>query len=295
MSVTQVPAVEAFYHTLTGAFAYLAYDPGTRQAVIVDPVIDFDRRSGAVATVFADQMLARIRELRLQVAWVLETHAHADHLSAAAYIKDALGCQVATGAGVCEVQVTAAHMFDLESEFPTDGSQFERLWNDGERFRVGDVACSVLATPGHTPDSVTYLIGDCAFVGDTLFLPYLGTARCDFPGASARALYESIRKLYRLPDATRVLVGHDYPASPGDAAYCSDVGSEKQANVHLNAATSREDFVAFREQRDRTLTLPELFFFALQVNVRAGRFPAEAANGTRQLHVPFHLPQNWTG
>ena len=295
MSGTPVPAVEAFYHALTGAFAYLAYDPGTRHAAVVDPVIDFDRRSGAVTTVFADRMLARIRELQLQTQWILETHAHADHLSAAAYMKDALGCQIATGSGVCQVQVTAAHMFDLEPQFPTDGSQFDHLWNDGDRFSIGDVACSVMATPGHTPDSVTYLIGDCAFVGDTLFLPYLGTARCDFPGASARDLYDSIRKLYRLPDATRVLVGHDYPVSPDAAAYCADVGGEKQANVHLNAKTSREDFVAFRETRDRTLALPELFFFALQVNVRAGRFPAKAANGTRQLHVPIHLPQNWNG
>lgn len=295
MSVTQVPAVEAFYHTLTGAYAYVAHDPRTRQAVVVDPVIDFDRRSGAVATVFADQMLARIRELQLQVAMILETHAHADHLSAAAYMKDALGCQVATGAGVCDVQVTAAHMFDLERQFLTDGSQFDRLWDDGDRFNIGDIACSVMATPGHTPDSVTYLIGDCAFVGDTLFLPYLGTARCDFPGASAAQLYDSIRKLYRLPDATRIMTGHDYPTAPAPPAYCSDVRSEKEANAHLNASTSREDFVAFREKRDRTLTLPELFFFALQVNVRAGRFPSEAANGTRQLHVPIHLPQNWNG
>jgi glyoxylase-like metal-dependent hydrolase (beta-lactamase superfamily II) len=294
MSVTQVPAVEAFYHTLTGAYAYVAYDPATRQAVIVDPVIDFDRRSGAVTTVFADGMLARIRELRLQVAWILETHAHADHLSAAAYMKDALGCQVATGAGVCDVQVTAARMFALEPTFVTDGSQFDRLWNDGDRFNVGDVACSVMATPGHTPDSVTYLIGDCAFVGDTLFLPYLGTARCDFPGASAAQLYDSIRKLYALPDATRIMTGHDYPTAPAQPAYCADVRSEKQANAHLNASTSREDFIAFREQRDRTLTLPELFFFALQINVRAGRFPPAAADGRRQLHVPIQLPQNWT-
>jgi glyoxylase-like metal-dependent hydrolase (beta-lactamase superfamily II) len=294
MSVTQVPAVEAFYHTLTGAFAYLAYDPGARQAVIVDPVIDFDRRCGAVATVFADQMLARVRELGLHVTCILETHAHADHLTAAAYMKDRLGCQIATGVGIRQVQESAARMFDLEQQFATDGSQFDRLWSDGDRFSVGEVACSVLATPGHTPDSVTYLIGDCAFVGDTLFLPYLGTARCDFPGASAGALYESINKLYRLPDATRILTGHDYPAQPADAAYCSDVRTEKQMNAHLNSGTSRADFVAFREQRDRTLALPELFFFALQINVRAGRFPAPA-NGTRQLHVPIHLPQNWAG
>ncbi len=295
MSVTQVPAVEAFYHALTGAYAYLAYDPRTREGVIIDPVLDFDRRSGVVETVAAEQMLARIRELQLQIPMILETHAHADHLSAAAYMKDALGCQVATGAGVCQVQITAAHMFDLEPGFATDGSQFERLWNAGECFRVSAIACSVVATPGHTPDSVTYLIGDCAFVGDTLFLPYLGTARCDFPGASAADLYDSIRKLYRLPDATRVMVGHDYPQASGDAAYCSDLSSEKQANTHLSAATKREDFIAFREDRDRTLPLPELFFFALQVNVRAGRFPAEAANGTRQLHVPLHLPEQWPG
>src|SRR6185369_3048112 len=295
MSATQVPAVEAFYHALTGAYAYLVYDPRTRHGVVVDPVLDFDRRSGVVTAVAAEQMLARIRELQLQVQWILETHAHADHLSAAAYMKDALGCQVATGAGVCDVQITAAHVFDLEPQFPTDGSQFERLWNDGDRFRIGEIACSVIATPGHTPDSVTYLIGDCAFVGDTLFLPYLGTARCDFPGASAADLYDSIRKLYRLPDATRVMTGHDYPQPPNEPAYCADIGSEKQSNVHLSAATTREEFVAFRQERDRTLALPELFFFALQVNVRAGRFPAEAANGTRQLHVPIHLPQTWSG
>ena len=181
MSVTQVPAVEAFYHALTGAYAYLAYDPGTLDAVVIDPVLDFDRRSGAVATVAADQMLARIRELRLQVAWILETHAHADHLSAAAYMKDALGCQVATGAGVCEVQVTAAHMFDLEPQFLTDGSQFDHLWDDGDRFRVGNVAGSVIATPGHTPDSVTHLIGDCAFVGDTLFCRISARRAAIFP------------------------------------------------------------------------------------------------------------------
>jgi glyoxylase-like metal-dependent hydrolase (beta-lactamase superfamily II) len=293
MSVTQVPAVEAFHHALTGAYAYLAYDPQTRDAVIVDPVLDFDRRSGAIDTIAADEMLARIRELRLQVAWILETHAHADHLSAAAYMKDALGCEVATGAGVCDVQLTAGRMFDLEPQFRTDGSQFDRLWHDGDRFRIGAVACSVLATPGHTPDSVTYLIGDCAFVGDTLFLPYLGTARCDFPGASAATLFDSIHKLYALPDPTRVLVGHDYPAATGESAYCSDVGSEKRANVHLSATTARRDFIAFREERDRTLPLPELFFFALQVNVRAGQLPPAAPNGTRQLHVPIHLPKDW--
>jgi glyoxylase-like metal-dependent hydrolase (beta-lactamase superfamily II) len=293
MSVTQVPVVEAFHHALTGAYAYLAYDPRTRDAVAIDPVLDFDRRSGAVATVAADQMLARIRELQLQVSWILETHAHADHLSAAAYMKDALGCRVATGAGVCDVQVSAARMFDLEPDFRMDGSQFDRLWQDGDRFNIGAVECAVLATPGHTPDSVTYLIGDCAFVGDTLFLPYLGTARCDFPGASAARLFDSIRRIYALPDATRVLVGHDYPAVGGETAYCSDVRSEKQSNVHLSATTVREDFIAFREQRDLTLPLPELFFFALQVNVRAGRFPAAAANGTRQLHVPIDLPQEW--
>lgn len=287
------PAVEAFYHVTTSAFAYLAFDPGTRRAVVIDPVLDFDRRSGRLTTRAADDLLKRARELGLRIERVLETHAHADHLSAAAYLKDKLSCEVSTGAGIRAVQASAARMFGFDGTFAADGSQFDHLWHDGDRFSVGALAASVLATPGHTPDSVSYLIGDCLFVGDTLFIPELGTARCDFPGASARDLYASVRKLYQLPGATRVFVGHDYPPADREPVHTSDIASEKRANAHLNEATAAEEFIAFREQRDRTLPLPELFFFALQVNVCAGRLPAYAAEKPGFFRVPIQVDGRW--
>jgi glyoxylase-like metal-dependent hydrolase (beta-lactamase superfamily II) len=293
MRVDPVPSVEPFYHTLTGAYAFLVFDAPSRRAVIVDPVLDFDRRSGRITTEAADEILRRARQLELKVDFVLETHAHADHLSAAAYIKDRIGCPVATGAGVTAVQASAARMFSLDAAFKTDGSQFDRLFKDGETFAVGNVAARVLATPGHTPDSVTYLIGDCAFVGDTLFLPYLGTARCDFPGASAGDLFDSVKQLHALPDATRVMVGHDYPPPERTPAYCADMLAQRRENVHLSERTARERFVAFREERDRTLPLPELFFFALQVNVRAGRLPPLDRGGMRHFRVPVSVTPDW--
>jgi glyoxylase-like metal-dependent hydrolase (beta-lactamase superfamily II) len=284
--------VEPFYHTLTGAYAYLAYDSSARRAVVIDPVLDFDRRSGAVATDAADAILQRIRELSLEVAWVLETHAHADHISAAAYMKEWLGCAVATGAGIRTVQVTAAKLFGLH-DLPTDGSPFDRLWNDGDRFSVGSVSGTVLATPGHTPDSVTYLIGDCLFVGDTLFLPDVGTARCDFPGGNAAQLFASVQSLYRLPDETRVMVGHDYPPTKREPVHISDLRSQRRSNVHLSENTTREAFIEFRQQRDRTLALPELFFFALQANIRSGKLPPAHADGSRYFRVPIRVPRGW--
>jgi glyoxylase-like metal-dependent hydrolase (beta-lactamase superfamily II) len=293
MKIDPVPTVEPFYHVLTGAYAFLVFDARSRRAVIVDPVLDFDRRSGHITTEAADEILRRARALDLKVDSVLETHAHADHLSAAAYIKDRIGCPVATGADVTAVQASAARMFSLDAGFKTDGSQFDRLLKDGETFKVGEVAARVIATPGHTPDSVTYLIGDCAFVGDTLFLPYLGTARCDFPGASARNLFDSVNKLYTLPDATRVMVGHDYPPPEQAPGYCADILAQKRGNVHLSESTARESFVSFREQRDRTLPLPELFFFALQVNVCAGRLPLLDRGGMRHFRVPVSVTRDW--
>lgn len=283
------PSVDVFYHGTTSAFAYLVFDPGTRKAVVIDPVLDFDRRSGRLSTQAADALLARARELNLTIERVLETHAHADHLSAAAYIKDQVGCEVATGAGISAVQASAARLFGFDDSFAKDGSQFDRLWRDGDRFEVGTLAASVIATPGHTPDSVSYLIADSLFVGDTLFIPELGTARCDFPGASARDLYASIRKLYQLPGATRVFVGHDYPPQNREPVHVSDIAAEKQANAHLSERTSIEDFVTFREQRDRTLALPELFYFALQVNVCAGRLPAYSAGNPAFFRVPIQI------
>lgn len=287
------PAVVAFYHDTTSAFAYLVFDPGTRQAVVIDPVLDFDRRAGRLGTQTADALLARARELNLKIERILETHAHADHLSAAAYIKDEIGCDVATGARIAQVQASAARLFGFDSGFATDGSQFDHLWHDGDRFNVGTIAASVIATPGHTPDSVTYLIGDSLFVGDTLFIPELGTARCDFPGASARDLYASVRKLYELPGATRVFVGHDYPPANREPVHVSDIATEKKTNAHLSETTSSETFIAFREQRDRTLPLPELFFFALQVNVCAGRLPPFAAENPGFFRVPIQRATRW--
>lgn len=294
MKTGQAPSVEVFHHPTTSAFAYLVFDPGTRQAVVIDPVLDFDRRSACLTTQAADLLLARARELGLEIERVLETHAHADHLSAAAYIKDRIGCGVATGAGICAVQASAARLFGFDDDFPTDGSQFDHLWQDGDTFSVGALAGSVIATPGHTPDSVSYLIADALFVGDTLFIPELGTARCDFPGASARQLYESVRKLYRLPDATRVFVGHDYPTDR-EPVHISDISTQKRANAHLNETTSSAEFIAFREQRDRTLALPDLFYFALQVNVRAGRLPLEKAGNSRFFRVPILIDGPWPG
>jgi glyoxylase-like metal-dependent hydrolase (beta-lactamase superfamily II) len=198
-----------------------------------------------------------------------------------------------TGVGVTKVQASAARMFSLEAGFKTDGSQFDRLLPDGATFEVGGIAARVIATPGHTPDSVTYVIGDCAFVGDTLFLPYLGTARCDFPGASARDLFDSVKKLHALPDATRVMVGHDYPPPQRVPGHCADMLAQRRDNVHLSEGTSRASFVAFRELRDRTLPLPELFFFALQVNVRAGRMPPLDRDGMRHFRVPVSVTPDW--
>jgi glyoxylase-like metal-dependent hydrolase (beta-lactamase superfamily II) len=287
------PVVEPFFHVGTSAYAYLVFDPASRHAVVIDPVLDFDRRSGVVSTEAADAIVSRVRELGLHVDWVLETHAHADHLSAAAHLKRSLGAPVATGRGITGVQRTAVDLFDLGPSFPVDGSQFDRLLSDGERLQVGDLVCEVLATPGHTPDSVCYLIGGHVFVGDTLFLPDVGTARCDFPGGDARQLYESVQRLYRLPPTTRVCVGHDYPPTKREPVHITDLASEQNANVHIAAGVSAADFEAFRRARDRTLALPELYFFALQVNVNAGHLPSRNAAGNRLFHVPASVPRGW--
>lgn len=286
------PVVEPFYHHGACAYAYLVFDPQAKRAVIIDPVLDFDRRSGQVFTQAADEMLQRIRTLGLTVDWVLETHAHADHLSAADYLRQQLGCGVATGADISRVQASAVRMFNLDAGFATDGSQFDRLLDDGDELKFGGLTCTILATPGHTPDSVCFLVGNNLFVGDTLFLPDVGTARCDFPGASARDLFESVTRLYRLPESTRVLVGHDYPPTNREPVHSSDIGTEKKTNAHLSASVSSEDFIAFREGRDRTLPLPDLFFFALQANICAGRLPAPEANNVSYFRVPLRMPKD---
>jgi glyoxylase-like metal-dependent hydrolase (beta-lactamase superfamily II) len=287
------PIVEPFFHAGTSAFAYLIADPASRRAVVIDPVLDFDRRSGVISTEAADAIVDRVQAAGYTVDWVLETHAHADHLSAAAHIKHRLGCLVATGRGICGVQKVAVELFDLGPTFPVDGSQFDRLLSDGDQLPFGGLVCEVLATPGHTPDSVSFLVGGNLFVGDTLFLPDVGTARCDFPGGDPWQLYESVHRLYRLPGATRVFVGHDYPPTKREPVHITDLRSEHNGNAHIAASVSAADFVAFRAARDRTLPLPELYFFALQVNVNAGRLPP--GNHARQRHfrVPLRVPRDW--
>jgi glyoxylase-like metal-dependent hydrolase (beta-lactamase superfamily II) len=278
-----------FHDADTGTFSYVVSDAHTRRAAIIDPVLDYEPRSARVGAASVDAICAAIEARALGVDWILETHAHADHLSAAAVLKDRLGGRIGIGAGVREVQAAFRDIFDLGAGFPVDGSQFDHLFEDGESFAIGDLSANVLATPGHTSDSVTYLIGDAAFIGDTLFAPEYGTARCDFPGGDARRLYGSVQKLYALPRETRLFQCHDYP--PADRSPCParTVEEQRTGNVMLQASTACEEFVAARAARDARLAAPQLIFPAIQVNIRGGRLPPPAANGRRYLKIPLEL------
>lgn len=280
------PRIVPFFHADSGTWSYLVADDAGRAAVI-DPVFDYDAAAGRIATASADALLARVRAEGLALEWILETHAHADHLSAAQYLKARAGGRVGIGAGIRQVQATFAEVFNLDAGFAIDGSQFDRLFVDGEHFCIGALDVEVIACPGHTSDSACYRIGDAVFVGDTVFAPDVGTARCDFPGGDAAQLYRSIRRLYALPDATRVFLCHDYPPA-GRAPQCeTSIGAEKAANIHLTAATGEDEFVARRRARDATLAVPRLLYPAVQVNIRAGALPSAEANGRRYLKVPL--------
>ena len=282
------PDIQSFFHAATNTWTHLVRDPASSSAAIVDPVLDFDPASGRVWSEAAAAVLAQVRKHGLQVEWILETHAHADHLSAADWLKRALDGtpKVGIGAGIVAVQRHFAQVFALDSDFASDGSQFDRLFADGERLALGGLEVEIISTPGHTGDGVSYRIGDAVFVGDTLFAPHGGTGRCDFPGADAAAQYRSIRRLYALPDATRVLLCHDYPA-PGAAALAeTSIAAQKSGNVQLDATTSEADYVAFRRRRDATLVAPRLLFASLQVNIRAGRLPSPDAAGRVLLRLP---------
>jgi len=286
------PQVQAFHHADTGTWSYLVADPATAQAAIIDPVLDFDAKSGRTGCAFAQRILDAVHEHRLQVRWLLETHAHADHLSAAqwlgARLPDAL---VAIGQGICEVQRTFVPVFDLDLHEPIDGSQFDLLFADDDRFKIGSIETRVIAVPGHTRDSVAYLIGDALFTGDSLFMPDSGTARCDFPGGDAAMLYRSIQHLFELPDATRVFVCHDYGVRAevgGREPQCeTTIGAQKRDNIHIHAGVGEADFVAMREARDASLAVPALILPALQVNLRAGALPKPSSNGVRYLRIPL--------
>ncbi|HEY6942185.1 MBL fold metallo-hydrolase [Dokdonella sp.] len=283
------PVVHSVHHPTSGTWTHVVADPASGRAAVVDPVLDFDVASGRIDPGPARALLARIGQLGLEIAVILETHAHADHLSAGGWLRDRLGVPLAIGAGIIEVQRTFKRLLALGDDFPAEGREFDRLLRDGERVDVGTLAVRVIATPGHTSDSLAYLAGDALLVGDTMFAPAAGTARCDFPGGSAATLYRSIRRLYELPDATRVFLCHDYPAAGAVAIAQAFMRDEKDSNVHLRHDTNEDDYVAVREQRDATLAVPTLLWPAIQFNIRGGRLPPADALGRRYLKLPAYF------
>ena len=282
------PEVTAFFDDATNTISYVVRDPQGHQAAIIDSVLDFDYGSGRTGTGSADALIEHVRAQGLEVAWILETHVHADHLSAAPYLQEALGGKIGIGDKITVVQDTFGKVFNEGTEFQRDGSQFDELFVEGDSFHIGQMRGDVLHTPGHTPACMTYVIGDAAFVGDTLFMPDFGTARCDFPGGSATDLYASIHKILSLPNGTRIFVGHDYKA-PGreDYAWESTVGEQKAKNVHIGGDTPEAEFVAMREARDAKLSMPKLIIPSLQVNMRAGEVPTDE-HGNQMLKVPLN-------
>jgi len=281
------PNVSAFFDEATFTVTYVVSDPDTAHAAIIDPVLDFDSASGRTSTSSADEVIAHVKDNGLSVDWILETHVHADHLSGAPYIREALGGTTAIGTDVSTVQETFKGVFNLK-DLDADGSQFDHLFTDGENFKVGDLDAQAIATPGHTPACVTYVIGDTAYVGDTLFMPDFGSARTDFPGGSATQLYDSIRKILALPDATRLFMCHDYKAPGRDVfAWETTVAEQRANNIHINDDVSRDDFIAMREGRDAQLGMPKLILPALQVNLRAGQLPDPEDNDIRYLKIPL--------
>jgi glyoxylase-like metal-dependent hydrolase (beta-lactamase superfamily II) len=283
------PDVTAFFDEATNTITYLLRDPAGRACAVIDSVLDFDYPSGRTDTRSADAVIAHIRDHDLDLQWILETHVHADHLSAAPYIQAQLGGKIGIGAHITDVQKTFGKVFNEGTEFQRDGSQFDRLFADGDSFHIGQMRGDVLHTPGHTPACMTYVIGDAAFVGDTLFMPDFGTARCDFPGGSAAVMFTSVQRILALPDATRVFVGHDYKA-PGRETYAweSTVGDQKRRNVHVGAGRSLADFVSLRQTRDASLPMPRLIIPSLQVNMRAGHLPPADETGKTFLKVPIN-------
>lgn len=282
------PNIKAFFHEPTFTVSYLVADPKTGQAAVIDSVLDFDPKSGRTRTAAADAILAAAAGAGLRIVWILETHAHADHLTAAQHLKTKTGAQVVIGADIAKVQGVFKDVFNA-AEMPTDGRQFDRLVRDGDRLPLGGLEIEVMHTPGHTPACVTYRIGDAAFVGDTLFMPDYGTARADFPGGDARMLYRSIHRVLSLPPATRLFMCHDYKAPGRDRfAWETTVAEERARNVHVHDGVSEDEFVRMREARDRTLDMPVLILPSIQVNMRAGHMPPAESNGTVYLKLPVN-------
>lgn len=282
------PVVEGLFHEGTSTICYIVADPLTRRCAVIDTVLDFDPAAGRTTTTFADAVIARVRALGWETEWVLETHVHADHLSAAQHVKAGLGGRIGIGEHIDEVQVSFAEIYNLGPGFRADGSQFDHLFADGEQFAIGSIHAKAIHTPGHTPACVTYVIGDAAFTGDTIFMPDFGTARCDFPGGSAERLYGSIRRILDLPAETRVFVGHDYAPDGRPHAWETTVAEQRAANKHVRDGISEEEFVRMRTERDAQLAMPGLLLPSIQVNIRGGRLPEPESNGASYLKLPLN-------
>lgn len=285
-SDSQAEVVE-FFDADTNTFSYVVSDPASNQCAIVDSVWNLDYASGSLTSTAADKIISHIKQNDLQTQWIIETHVHADHISAAAYLQERLGGKIAIGDGITIVQKTFAEVFNEGEDFPTDGSQFDHLFKSGERYQIGGLDCMALHTPGHTPACTTHLIGDAAFVGDTIFMPKGGTARADFPGGSAGQLYDSIQKIFELPADTRLFMCHDY-SEDAASSFVTTVEIEREQNIHVQHSITRDGFIALREARDKTLDMPRYILPSLQINMRAGQLPTAEDNGLSYLKIPIN-------
>ena len=281
--------VEGFFDPATSTISYIVTDPATSVCAVIDPVLDYEARAGRTHTTSADRLVTHIKANNLDVAWILETHVHADHLTSAPYLQEAVGGQTAIGANVTSVQEVFGNAFGAGDDFRRDGSQWDKLVSEGDSLELGELAIKVMETPGHTPACVSYVIADALFVGDTIFMPDFGTARCDFPGGDAEILYASVERLLQLPDETRIFTCHDYGGEGRDYAWESTVHQQRQDNVHLGGGKTKEEFVALREGRDAGLSLPELILPSVQVNMRAGEFPPPGQDDVSYIKIPLNV------
>lgn len=286
--------VQGFFDPDTATISYVVIDPATKSAAVIDSVLDFDQPSGRISMTSADKLIDFVRLKNAKVDWIIETHLHADHLTAAPYLKHRLGGRIAIGAHVTEVQHRFGDIYNVSDEFARDGSQFDHLMQDGESFLLGSIPARAMHTPGHTPACMSYLIGDALFVGDTLFMPDYGTARCDFPGGDARLMYRSVQRIFALPDTTRMFLCHDYlppktQTSRSEICWETTVGAQKQGNIHINTDVPEDAFVRMREERDKKLEMPRLILPAVQVNMRAGHLPKAEANDVSYLKIPINI------
>lgn len=283
------PDVKEFFDEPTNTYSYVVTDPETKVCAVVDSLLDFDQASGRTSTESVDKLIAWVKSEGLKVDWIIDTHVHADHLTAAPYVKEQLGGRTGIGDQISVVQKVFKAIFNEGQKFHTDGSQFDHLFKDGETYKVGSIEAKAIHTPGHTPACMSHLIGDALFVGDTIFMPDFGTARCDFPGGDAGTLYDSIQKLFALPDETRVFLCHDYKAPRRDTyVWETSIGEEKRSNIHVKAGTSRDEFIEMRTARDKTLDMPKLILPSVQINMRAGNMPEPEENGQRYMKLPIN-------